>query len=212
MILALAMAAACGVSAIPAPASDTSPAAAAYRTALKAAAQKQCRNAFSSFSRSAQAGFAPAQNAIGEMFESGSAGQVDYKRAVASYLQAARAQNPRALYNIGRLLIDGKIPPGSVSLFGADAVAGSGKNKEQTRDDVWSDTAKMHSAGSERYELAAQLWQRSADQGDALAQFKLGGLYENGLGVPRDLDRARALYAAAAKTLPEAQQALDALH
>ena len=43
-------------------------------------------------------------------------------------------------------------------------------------------------------ELAAQWFDRAAKQGLAPAQFRLGGLYEKGLGVKKDLDTARQLY------------------
>ena len=41
---------------------------------------------------------------------------------------------------------------------------------------------------------AAELWQRAAGQGNALAQSNLGLLYEKGEGVPKDLGTASELY------------------
>ncbi len=48
-------------------------------------------------------------------------------------------------------------------------------------------------------EEAAYWLQRAAKQGLAPAQFRLGGLYEKGLGVKKDLATARDLYLAAAE-------------
>ena len=45
---------------------------------------------------------------------------------------------------------------------------------------------------------AARWLERAAKQGLAPAQFRLGGLYEKGIGVKKDLAAARDLYAAAA--------------
>jgi TPR repeat protein len=45
---------------------------------------------------------------------------------------------------------------------------------------------------------AAQLWQKAADQGNAVAQFNLGQLYQYGEGVPKDLGKAAELYKKAA--------------
>ena len=41
---------------------------------------------------------------------------------------------------------------------------------------------------------AAELYQKAADQGNAVAQINLGSLYENGEGVPKDLGKAAELY------------------
>ncbi len=48
------------------------------------------------------------------------------------------------------------------------------------------------------YERAAVLWKQAADQGYADAQCNLGVLYYNGLGVPKDVARAVALFKQAA--------------
>jgi len=46
--------------------------------------------------------------------------------------------------------------------------------------------------------LAAQWFSKAADQGMTLAQYRLGSLYEKGLGVERSYERARSLYEKAA--------------
>jgi localization factor PodJL len=46
---------------------------------------------------------------------------------------------------------------------------------------------------------AADWFDRAAKQGLPIAQFRLGGFYEKGFGVKRDLDAARRLYLAAAE-------------
>ena len=48
------------------------------------------------------------------------------------------------------------------------------------------------------YAEAARIWRQRAAAGDTAAMVALAGLYEAGLGVPRDPDRALALYRAAA--------------
>ncbi|HET6378116.1 MAG TPA: tetratricopeptide repeat protein [Methylocella sp.] len=53
--------------------------------------------------------------------------------------------------------------------------------------------------GTRNYELAAQWFGKAAMQGHAIAEFRLGSLYERGLGVARDLQRARELYQRAAE-------------
>lgn len=53
--------------------------------------------------------------------------------------------------------------------------------------------------GARNYELAVQWFGKAAMQGHAIAEFRLGSLYERGLGVARDLQRARELYQQAAE-------------
>ena len=59
------------------------------------------------------------------------------------------------------------------------------------------------------FESARAEWEPLAEQGDAMAQFRLGTLYANGDGVAPDLQKALDLYRrAAAQGLPEAQHAM----
>lgn len=54
-------------------------------------------------------------------------------------------------------------------------------------------------AGGRNYELAAQWYDRAAQQGHAVAQYRLASLYEKGLGVDKSLQRAKDLYERAAE-------------
>jgi localization factor PodJL len=54
-------------------------------------------------------------------------------------------------------------------------------------------------AGPRNFELAAQWYERAAQQGHAVAEYKLGLLYEKGLGVGKDMQRAKDLYQRAAE-------------
>jgi localization factor PodJL len=55
------------------------------------------------------------------------------------------------------------------------------------------------SAGPRNYELAAQWYEKAAQQGLAVAEYRLGSLYEKGLGVGKDVQRAKELYQRAAE-------------
>jgi TPR repeat protein len=46
--------------------------------------------------------------------------------------------------------------------------------------------------------VAAKWFQKATDHGSAAGMYNLGGMYENGRGVPKDLDRAMQLYRQAA--------------
>jgi localization factor PodJL len=53
--------------------------------------------------------------------------------------------------------------------------------------------------GPRNYELAAQWYEKAAQQGLAVAEYRLGSLYEKGLGVGKDMQRAKDLYQRAAE-------------
>ncbi|MGB6494758.1 MAG: hypothetical protein WBD78_03115 [Methylocella sp.] len=54
-------------------------------------------------------------------------------------------------------------------------------------------------AGPRNYKLAAQWYEKAAQQGLAVAEYRLGSLYEKGLGVGKDMQRAKDLYQRAAE-------------
>ncbi len=63
---------------------------------------------------------------------------------------------------------------------------------------------------SKDYTRAADLFRKAADQGDALAQYRLGYMYYNGYGVPKDTNLASDwFHKAADQGLSEAQYDLS---
>lgn len=64
---------------------------------------------------------------------------------------------------------------------------------------AWADyQAGMDAYSRGDYATALREWRPLAEQGDPIAQFRLGSLYENGDGVPRDFAKARQWYEKAA--------------
>jgi TPR repeat protein len=59
-----------------------------------------------------------------------------------------------------------------------------------------ADTSKNNRA---EYEATAKALRKSAEEGDASAQFRLGQLYDEGTGVPRDYGQAKVWFEKAAK-------------
>jgi TPR repeat protein len=170
------------------------------------AVDKSCASSLADIRRAAVLGYAPAQNALGELYEAGEVKSADYVEATRWYRLAADAENARAQYNLGRMIADGHASPEA-----AKTIANVSANQSAVEPPIWNAGMQAHSAGRERYAAAASLWQKSADSGDHLAQYRLGGLYASGLGVPYDLSRAEQLYRQAAPFVPEAQKALDQL-
>jgi hypothetical protein len=81
------------------------------------------------------------------------------------------------------------------------SLAGHGMAPGNERDPHGRASAGGHSEGSRRPKpagVAAGWYRKAAEQGYADGQFNLGWCYENGRGVPRDLDEARRWYRKAA--------------
>lgn len=176
-------------------------------------AASHCARAFATIRRAALASYPPAENALGELYEAGAGGAVNFDQAGQWYRRAAASGNARAQYNLGRLIVESHAPPEAADLpdvASSEAANSTSTGKPQAAP-AWGSAPSLHSAGQTRYAAAAKLWQLGADGGDHLAQFHLGRLYAGGLGVPYDRDRALELYREAAPFVPEAQQALHAL-
>ena len=72
----------------------------------------------------------------------------------------------------------------SLIVLGSNASAGP---KEQ-----FEEAVRVHKAGD--YDAALRLWSRIAEQGDAAAQYNVGVIYYNGLGVDRNFVEALRWY------------------
>jgi len=53
--------------------------------------------------------------------------------------------------------------------------------------------------GSEGYKQAAYWWKKAAEQNHVVAQYKLGLLYKEGRGVPKDEEKAHYWFLKAAE-------------
>ncbi len=92
-----------------------------------------------------------------------------------------------------------------MAAIGGTAVAGS------VKDAISEDMITAYNHGD--YATAMRLLRPLADQGDATAQFLLGGMYEKGQGLPQDYAEAVRWYRKAAdQGQPEAQFSLGTLY
>lgn len=64
---------------------------------------------------------------------------------------------------------------------------------------------------AQNYIEALQWYRKSADQGNAVAQFNIGEMYMNGQGVPQDYVQAYALFNLAAERLTQAELKAEAV-
>lgn len=147
----------------------------------------------------------------------------DIKKAEALYLTAANAGGFKAQYRLGMLYSTGgllaKDPLKArqyLSLAAAhgdqDAAARLATLAQPERPlNAFEEAEILASNG--QHAQAAELYQRSANEGNQTARTRLAWLYEAGRGVPRDLDQAAKLFMAAAQAgQAEAQFAVAVMH
>jgi len=156
--------------------------------------------------RRAAAGDHDAQTALGTLFETGDGVPLDPSRAVTLYREAAAAGHVGALINLGTMYLDGagvqRDPVAAVRWLTRAAAAGSALAQ--------LNLGMIYDAGDPPVKAdaaqAARRYGQAAAQGLMPAQYRLARLYEDGRGVPRDLDQAASWYRKAAdQTDPAAQ-------
>jgi hypothetical protein len=160
------------------------------------------------FGKAADQGHAIAQNNIGYMHRNGQGVPASDAEAAAWFRKSAEAGYDLGQVNYADLLEQGLGVPRDVAAaldwyrkaaaqgnqIAKDAVA---RLEAASGAAVTGNPLEAFNAGD--YALAAKLWRSLADLGDAEAQFSLGYLYEQGLGVAKDVDQAVLLYRRAAE-------------
>ncbi|HIX40560.1 MAG TPA: SEL1-like repeat protein [Candidatus Desulfovibrio intestinigallinarum] len=133
----------------------------------------------------AEQGHADAQFRLGDRYKEGKGVPRDgdmacqwYAKAVATLKKAAEQGNDDAQYRLGTIYKEGKGVP-----------------QDYVRACQW-----YAKAAAQKHEAGLNALKQLAEQRDAEAQFRLGDMYKEGKGVPRDDDRARQWYAKAAAT------------
>lgn len=88
-----------------------------------------------------------------------------------------------------------------------DASDKSAKAREEANMGWWHETGQI--GGGKDYDAAMRWYVKAVDDGDAIANWNIGRLYEFGFGVTKDLDKAKSWYQKAAdKGVLQAQDSL----
>ncbi len=161
----------------------------------------------------AEEGNPMAQNLLGDAYDRGNGIKKDAAAALEWWKKAADQNYPKAMYNLGRL-----------SMNGADGVP----QDYLTASEMF--TALMQQNYPEAFtnyglmleeelidgatpEQAAQVYQKGVDLGSIHSAHNLANMYREGRGVPEDMAKARELYRLAAQGgLPLAQNNLGAMY
>lgn len=135
----------------------------------------------------AEKGFARSQARLGEMIAGGLAGQANRDEALGWIGKAAAQNEPRGLYLLGMMRMDGGP---EIEYNVAEAARLLGLAAEARERDAQFELALLYGTGTgvPRDESKALHWLRkSAAQGQMKAQYYLGGVYAGGrYGVERD--------------------------
>jgi uncharacterized protein len=150
-------------------------------------ASRSSANAIEYFRRSADLGFAPAQTALGYLYETGHATTADPAEAFRCYKKAASQGDPLAEWLVGSMIFAGEVPPRDLN----DAAAWLRKSSAQ--DNPFAKYLLGRIALERRdYSRAAGFFREAAEQGLPQAQRHFALLLSEGEGVPLDLSIAYA--------------------
>lgn len=138
-------------------------------------------NAFEYFRRSSEMGFAPAQVALGYLYETGLSTTADPREALDWYRKAAQQGDPLAQWLVGRMIYLGEVPPRDLN----EAATWLKKSSEENNPFA---QYLLGTIARERshYAEAAGLFRKAAEQGLPQAQFQLALLLRDGQGVRLD--------------------------
>ena len=142
-----------------------------------AGARQWYTKAAATFKKAAEQGDAAAQNRLGTMYKEGKGVPQNNDRARCWFEKAAEQEHADAQFCLGDMYKEGKGVP-------------------QNNDRACQWYAK---AAAQGHKASLSVLKQLAEQGHADAQLSLGDMYANGIGVPRDEDRALQWYAKAAR-------------
>lgn len=150
-----------------------------YQIGLNAANSKDFAMAFDAFSRSASLGYAPAQMALGVMYETGKGVGRDIGSALTWYKKAAEAGDAFSQFKVGMALAYGVGAPidEKAAIFWFTQAAKQGFTGAQSE----LGSRLVLGKGTERNWAEALNWSlKAAYKGDALAQMVCGLIYLKG--------------------------------
>ena len=142
------------------------------------------------FQKAARYGEPSAQNNLGNCYRSGKGIKQDYSEAFKLYKQAASKGYADAQNNLGYCYCSGV---GTVKDY-AEGIMWYRKAAEQGNAGGQVNIGHFFFYANKNYTEAAKWYRLAAEQGNADAQCHLADCYNNGWGVPKDLDKAREWY------------------
>jgi TPR repeat protein len=163
--------------------------------------------------KAADQGYAYAQYNLGLTYELGIGAEEDESRAIAWYRKAADQGLAEAQFALAEMNASGRDAPWARAWSRRLEADRQGPAAAQFQLELRRHEAPSDAHDDARDEGYALAWLRTAaEEGDAVSQYAMAGMYASGRGVPQDDARAVTWYRKAAKQgIVEAQYALDAL-
>lgn len=156
----------------------------------------------------AEAGYAPAQYDLGNLYENGLGVARDLQQAARWYQRAAEQGDAKAQNNLGTMYANGRgVPHNDRQAVMWYSLAAS---QEDLRGVTNLGSMYLYGKGVARDEVRAfQLYRKAAEQGYAVAQHNLAVMYATGQAVSVDCVRAYAWFDLASEQLREAGEWRD---
>ena len=193
---------------------------------------KDLKQAFKWYQLAANQGNVYGQQSLGIMYFSGKGTKKDYMQAIKWFRKAADQGNKNGQYSIGYMYVNGLGVAKDISqaLYWYELAAAQGDKDAEKRikeialinqkslSNEPTDAKELNALATnyvekKKYKEAVTLYQKSADQGNAYGQSKLGTLYAKGQGVKKNPKEAIKLYLLSANQgFVEAQNNLGVMY
>jgi hypothetical protein len=161
----------------------------AFQRGTESLSKRDFTDALRWFQVAADRGYAPAQFAIGTLYDGGLGVPQNFAESARWYRLAAEQGNAAAQFNLGSLYQAGQgvaqNSAESLRLYRLAAAAGHAK-AQTAMGSLYEDGSGVN----QDYAEAMRWYRLAADQGHATAQLKIGLLYASGKGVPLDVAEA----------------------
>lgn len=183
----------------------------AYLDERGLAGPKNLQRALQNYVAAANAGYADAQFALGELAYLGDGVKKDLARAAGWFELAAAQGQPRALVRLGQMLMTGE---GVVKDFGRAArLLEAGARAGDPDGQFYFGVAALNGSGRAQNYVDARDWMlKAANQGHALAAYNLALLYDSDLLGASDVDASvKWMQSAADAGLPQAMVGMGLL-
>ena len=175
---------------------------------------KDAKESLKWFRKAAEQGDGPACYEMGEVYRKGVGTKKDMNKAVEWYRKGVALGHSGCIMSLGFRYFYGESdltpnnPKIALELF---------QKSIKIDDRPWAyygaGLVYFHGIdGKPDYEKAVEMLKKASDRGVVCANYNLGVCYENGNGVEKDINKAKALYEKAAKGFDPAKKALERLN
>jgi len=147
----------------------------------------------------AEQGNPVAQNILGDAYDTGHGVRQDHATALEWWKRAADQEYPEAMYNLGRLSLNGAEGVPQDYLTAAEMFTALMQRNYPEAFTSYGLMLEEEVIDGATPEMAVETYQQGVDLGSIRSAYNLANMYREGRGVPEDMSRARALYRLAAR-------------